>query len=76
MISSDTSGWATTPDREGYDAFRGVEEAALSAGARAFLGSRWEGAYLEWLGRLFPDGPPAETAARLAEGQSGSTQGT
>jgi hypothetical protein len=58
--------WATVPGRPGHEAFRAVEETALSLGARFFLGSPWEAAYLEWLGRLFAQERPGEAAARLA----------
>ena len=68
--------WATAPGRPGYDGFRAVEDGALTAGAQTFLGSQWEEPYLAWLGRLFPRAPAAETAARLADGQAGPTQGT
>lgn len=65
--SADAS-WATIPGRPGHEAFQAVERTALSRGARFFLGSAWEGAYLDWLRCVFPAEPPAEVAARLAAG--------
>jgi hypothetical protein len=60
--------WSTVSGRPGHEAFRSVEDAALTLGARVFRGSEWEGPYEAWLSRLFPDAAPAETAAELAAG--------
>ena len=60
--------WATVAGRGGYEAFQAVEDAALTVGARRFVGSRWETPYLAWLSPLFPETTPAEAAARLAAG--------
>ncbi len=60
--------WATIPGRPGHEAFDAVETAALGLGARFFVGSSWEGPYLDWLRRFFPGEPPEEAAARLTAG--------
>ena len=57
-------------DREGYADFAAIENAALTAAARFFRGGRWHQPYLEWLSRLLPHTPPAETAERLARGEA------
>lgn len=61
--------WSTVPETAGYADFAAVENAALTVGARFFRGGQWERAYRTWLHGLFPDTPPAETAARLADGR-------
>jgi hypothetical protein len=58
--------WSSRRGRAGYAEFRRVEDTALAEGARCWLGSAHEGAYLSWLGRVFPGQPAAETAAQLA----------
>lgn len=68
LASPGEAPWATVPGRPGHGAFAAVERAALGMGARFFLGSPWEGAYLDWLGFFFPGKAPAEAAARLAAG--------
>ncbi|MBM4042244.1 MAG: hypothetical protein FJ290_27440 [Planctomycetes bacterium] len=60
--------WSTVPGRAGHEGFVAVENAALALGARFFLGSPWEAAYLDWLRRFFPDEAPEATAGRLAAG--------
>jgi len=66
----DAGPWTTLAGRRGYGAFWEPESAALALGARFFTGTRWEAAHRTWLRRLFPDAPPAETAASLAAGKT------
>jgi hypothetical protein len=64
--SPSATAWSSCRNGEGYSEFRRVENAALARGARCFLGSPHEVAYLTWLGRVAPGRPAAETAAQLA----------